>query len=136
MPIPLIRLVIYAHDVLLLKNFYQQHFDLPIIEEIAGEWVVFQAGKMELALHLVGQQYRNKERSAKTTHSDQGTKFVFAIDSGLSTHREKLLACGVKVSNLKRYDGFPYEMYDGRDPEGHIFQVMQFDSGHSDHHNR
>lgn len=139
MPIPLVRLIIYVRDVPLLKGFYQQHFDLPVIEEIEGEWVVFQAGKVELALHLVGQKYRNKEAAAPTGTAEQGsdeksdktagatTKFVFAIDSDLNAHREKMLAAGIRVGNVKRYEGFPYQMYDGRDPEGNIFQVMQWD---------
>ena len=33
----------------------------------------------------------------------------------------------LRFGKLKRYAGFPYEMYDGYDPEGNVFQVMQFD---------
>lgn len=132
MPIPLVRLIIYVRDVPSLKAFYQEYFELPVIEEIEGEWVVFQAGGVELALHLVGKKYRKEPASKAPETSEKQTtgattKFVFAIESDLAAHREKLHAAGVRVGNLKRYEGFPYEMYDGRDPEGNIFQVMRFD---------
>lgn len=132
MSIPLVRLIIYVRDFAAVKTFYQTHFDLPVIEEIAGEWVVFEAGKIELALHLVGEKYR-KEPPPPAAGSDSAktagptTKFVFAIESDLAAHRQKLKADGTRVGELKRYEGFPYEMYDGRDPEGNIFQVMRFD---------
>jgi len=54
-------------------------------------------------------------------------KFVFAITSDLAAHRARLEAAGIAVGDMKRYEGFPYEMYDGRDPEGNVFQVMRFD---------
>jgi predicted enzyme related to lactoylglutathione lyase len=137
MPVPLVRLILYVQDVERLKSFYAENFDLPVVEEIKDEWVVFKAGAIELALHLVGERYRKGaedgqgERPAEWPSSPKkagsNTKFVFAIESNLPAHREKLLAAGVKVGALKRYEGFPYEMYDGYDPEGNIFQVMLFD---------
>ena len=42
-------------------------------------------------------------------------------------HRDRLAGSGVTVRDLKRYDGFAYTMYDGIDPEGNVFQVMQAD---------
>ncbi len=137
MPVPLVRLILYVQDVATLKSFYADKFDLPVIEEIKDEWVVFKAGAIELALHWVGEKYRKGsedgqgERPAESPSSPKkggsNTKFVFAIESDLEAHREKQVAAGVKVGNLKRYPGFPYAMYDGYDPEGNIFQVMQFD---------
>jgi predicted enzyme related to lactoylglutathione lyase len=134
MPIPLVRLIIYVQDVTRLQSFYADNFDLPVIEEIKGEWVVFKAGPIDFALHRVGEQYRqgsaagqNAKSASLTSKTGSNTKFVFAIDSNLQVHREKLIAAGAKVGNLKRYEGFPYEMYDGRDPEGNVFQVMRCD---------
>lgn len=132
MSIPLVRLIIYVRDFASVKAFYQTHFNLPVIEEIENEWVVFEAGRIELALHLVGKKYRttttspaSNGKSAET--AGPTTKFVFAIESDLAEHRQKLKSAGVRVGELKRYEGFPYQMYDGRDPEGNIFQVMRFD---------
>ena len=41
MAFPLVRVIIYVHDVSKIKAFYTDNFDLPVIEEIEGEWVVF-----------------------------------------------------------------------------------------------
>ena len=58
MPLPMTRIILYVQDVTLLKAFYQRHFDLPVIEEIDGEWAVLDAGAIELALHLAGPAFR------------------------------------------------------------------------------
>jgi len=120
-----------------LQSFYVDNFDLPIVEEIKDEWVVLQAGSIELALHLVGEHYRKAAVAIRGDHDNKRpspphnahttTKLVFAIETNLAEHREKLLAAGIYVGALKRYDGFPYELYDGHDPEGNVFQVMRFD---------
>nr|WP_242449055.1 hypothetical protein [Burkholderia metallica] len=54
-------------------------------------------------------------------------KLVFTIDANIDAHRARLARDGVTVRDLKRYDGVPYRMYDGIDPEGNVFQVMQRD---------
>jgi hypothetical protein len=41
--------------------------------------------------------------------------------------REKLLSRGVRMRDLKRYDGFAQLMCDGEDPEGNVFQLSQAD---------
>ena len=50
MPLSMSRLILYVRDVARLKSFYQTHFDLAVVEEIENEWVVFNAGGVELAL--------------------------------------------------------------------------------------
>jgi catechol 2,3-dioxygenase-like lactoylglutathione lyase family enzyme len=58
-PLTMTRVILYVRDVERLKNFYRTHFGLPVIEEITGEWAVLTGGGVELALHLVGEPYRN-----------------------------------------------------------------------------
>lgn len=128
MPLPMTRIILYVQDVALLKTFYQRYFDLPVIEEIENDWVVLGAGAIELALHLAGPAFRHAvpadaEARAETSH----VKFVFAIGQDIGAHRGRLAGDGVTVRDLKRYDGFAYTMYDGIDPEGNVFQVMQAD---------
>ncbi|WGS44657.1 VOC family protein [Burkholderia sp. JSH-S8] len=125
MPIPMTRVMLYVHDVALLKSFYRQYFDLPIVEEIENEWIVLDAGKVELALHLAGPAFRGAASADRPRLTN--VKLVFSIASGLDAHRARLAGDGVAVQNLKRYDGFAYQMYDGVDPEGNVFQVMQAD---------
>lgn len=123
------RIILYVRDVALLKTFYQRHFALPVIEEIDGEWVVLDAGAIELALHRAGPAFRDAAISANTNaHAATGNmKLVFRIDADLDAHRDRLAHDGVTVRDIKRYDGFPYRMVDGVDPEGNVFQVMQPD---------
>ncbi|MDN7490909.1 VOC family protein [Burkholderia sp. AU45274] len=128
MPLPMTRIILYVQDVALLKAFYQRYFDLPVIEEIENEWVVLGASAIELALHLAGPAFRHAmsghtEPRAETSH----VKFVFSIDRDIAVHRNRLAGSGVTVRDLKRYEGFAYTMYDGVDPEGNVFQVMQAD---------
>ncbi|MBB5863664.1 VOC family protein [Xanthomonas sp. 3058] len=131
MSIALVRLILYVRNVAAVKAFYQTHFALAVIEEITDQWVVLAAGQIELALHLMGDRYRQQASSpgADTLRSAAGstTKLVFAITSDLAVHREHLRSAGIAVGELKRYPGFAYQMYDGRDPEGNVFQVMRLD---------
>ncbi|KUF21000.1 VOC family protein [Xanthomonas phaseoli] len=131
MSIALVRLILYVHDVAAIKAFYQTHFALAVTEEIADAWVVLAAGGIELALHRVGDAYRQRPSThapgpvADATRAT--TKLVFAIASDLPAHRAQLQHAGVQVGELKRYPGFAYQLYDGRDPEGNVFQVMRLD---------
>ncbi|RQZ40800.1 VOC family protein [Burkholderia sp. Bp9090] len=127
MPLPLTRIILYVHDVALLKAFYQRHFELPVIEEIDNEWVVLRAGAVELALHLAGPAFRHAGTLARSHADTCNVKLVFGIGTDIAAHRDQLAGDGVTVRDLKRYDGFPYRMYDGIDPEGNVFQVMQPD---------
>ncbi|EDT38748.1 VOC family protein [Burkholderia ambifaria] len=125
MPLPMTRVILYVRDVALLKAFYQRYFALPVIEEIDSEWVVLDAGAVELALHLAGPTFRRTAVPASAKADSSTVKLVFRIDADIDTHRDRLARDDVTVRDLKRYDGFPYRMYDGIDPEGNVFQVMQ-----------
>ncbi|WP_423380347.1 VOC family protein [Burkholderia sp. LMG 32019] len=127
MPLPMTRIILYVQDVMLLKAFYQRHFDLPVIEEIDGEWVVLDAGAIELALHLAGPAFRHATAPSNANPATNNVKLVFRIDTGIDAHRDRLARDGVTVRDIKRFDGFPYQLLDGIDPEGNVFQVMQPD---------
>ncbi|VVE77599.1 VOC family protein [Pandoraea sputorum] len=123
MPISMSRLILYVRDVELLKSFYRMHFAFPVIEEIESEWVVLKAGEVEIALHRVGVAYRDQPTSGETSNA----KLVFSVQSGLEDLRETLLKAGVRMREMKRYEGFPQSMCDGEDPEGNVFQLSQRD---------
>jgi predicted enzyme related to lactoylglutathione lyase len=123
MSVSMTRLILYVRDVALLKSFYRKHFDLPVTEEIEGEWVVLKAGGAEIALHRVGEPYRDRPAGANTSNA----KIVFSVQTGLVELREKLVNAGVPMRDLKRYDGFAQLMCDGEDPEGNVFQLSQAD---------
>ena len=127
MPLPMTRIILYVQDVTLLKAFYQRHFDLPVIEEIDGEWAVLDAGAIELALHLAGPAFRHAAALSNANPATNNVKLVFRIDADIDAHRDRLARDGVTVRDVKRFDGFPYRLLDGIDPEGNVFQVMQPD---------
>ncbi|HGO6121793.1 TPA: VOC family protein [Burkholderia cepacia] len=127
MPLPMTRIILYVQDVTLLKAFYQRHFDLPVIEEIDGEWAVLDAGAIELALHLAGPAFRHEAAPSNANPATNNVKLVFRIDADIDAHRDRLARDGVTVRDVKRFDGFPYRLLDGIDPEGNVFQVMQPD---------
>ena len=124
MPTCVTRLILYVRDVGLLKSFYQTHFDLAVVEEIQGEWVVLRAGALELALHLAGKPYRDNPLPVSARSN---TKIVFSVPSGLPEVRDRLAKAGVRMRNLKRYPGFSQLLCDGEDPEGNVFQLSQPD---------
>jgi catechol 2,3-dioxygenase-like lactoylglutathione lyase family enzyme len=123
MKLPLTRLLLYVQDPALLKAFYQSYFGLRLIEEIEAEWVVLDAGGVELALHRVGVPFRASPAPKNTSNA----KLVFTVPSGLGKLREQMANAGVSMREPKRYDGFPYLMCDGEDPEGNVFQLLQPD---------
>ncbi len=123
MQIAMTRLILYVRDVARLKSFYQTHFGFRVIEEIDNEWAVLMAGQVELALHLVGQPFRNVPLVSEQSNA----KVVFSVDSGLTELRSKLERAGVPVGEIKRYGGFAYSLCDGRDPEGNVFQLSEPD---------
>ena len=126
MPLPMTRIILYVQDVALLKAFYRQYFDLPVVEEIDDEWAVLDAGAIQLALHLAGPAFRHVAATPARADANH-VKLVFSIDTDIDAHRARLVRDRVTVRALKRYDGFAYRMYDGVDPERNVFQVMQPD---------
>ena len=123
MQVAMTRVLLYVRDVGRLKSFYQTHFGFRVIEEIDNEWAVLMAGQVELALHLVGQPFRNVPLVSEQSNA----KVVFSVDSGLTELRSKLERAGVPVGEIKRYRGFAYSLCDGRDPEGNVFQLSEPD---------
>ena len=117
------RVILYVRDTTRLKEFYQTHVGFRVIEEIAGEWTVLLAGQMELALHRAGRSFR----TAQPGIGQSNAKLVFTVSSGLPELRRSLEKTRVPVGKIKRYPGFSYSLFDGRDPEGNVFQLSEPD---------
>lgn len=122
-PLHLMRVMLYVQEPVLLKRFYQDYFGLALQEEIENEWVVLNAGGVELALHRAGAAFRGPWPEPSSSNA----KLVFQLESGIEELRERMAGAGVPMRELKRYDGFAYLMCDGEDPEGNVFQLLQPD---------
>ena len=114
------RVILYVQDVDRLSVFYREVFGFGVVEEIAGEWAVLEAGACQLALHRVGEAYRGKPAMGTSN-----AKLVLTIEAPLAATREALLARGVAMGEIKSYPGLTGPLCDGRDPEGNVFQLSE-----------
>lgn len=119
--ITLDRIILFGSDITGLKNFYQSIFKLLVIEEIENEWVVLKAGQMELALHRIGAEYRDDE----IFRAESNTKLVFTITADLDDFRAQLIKKGVRMKEVKSFEGIDFLFCDGEDIEGNVFQLCQ-----------
>jgi catechol-2,3-dioxygenase len=117
------RVILYVQDVERLKNFYKEIFEFPIIEEIKDEWVVFDVGACELALHRVGKPYRVADTSSWKIETN--AKLVLSVARDLNEMRAELVRQGVPMGDIKVYPGLTGPLCDGTDPEGNVFQLAQ-----------
>jgi predicted enzyme related to lactoylglutathione lyase len=123
MKVALGRIILFVQDVDRLASFYREAFGLIAREEIAGEWVVFDAGPCQLALHRVGPEYR--VANPVTAESCSNAKLVLSVDRPLADVRAELAAKGARMGEIKSFPGLPGPLCDGRDPEGNVFQLVE-----------
>jgi catechol-2,3-dioxygenase len=119
----LTRVILYVQDVVRLTTFYRDILGLPVVQEIAGEWTVLQAGACEIALHLAGAPYHVEDPS--TFDAESNVKLVLTVDRDLAALRDELSAKGVPMGSIKSYPPLTGPLCDGRDPEGNVFQLAQ-----------
>jgi catechol-2,3-dioxygenase len=124
--VSLFRIILYVRDVRKLAEFYRDTLGLSVVEDITEERVVIRAGHCELALHRVGKAFRGSEVDSSNTNSN--TKLVMGVNVDLKTLRDKLIANGVPMRELKSYVGIAGPLCDGTDPEGNVFQLAQIGS--------
>ena len=123
MPIALSRIILFVQDVDRLAAFYHDAFGLSAVKEIAGEWVVLDAGPCQLALHRVGPEHRAADAAARESSSN--AKLVLSVHRPLAELRAALVAKGVRMGEIKSFPGMAGPLCDGRDPEGNVFQLVE-----------
>jgi hypothetical protein len=117
------RIILYVQDVERLSTFYQDAFQLPVVETIKGEWAALRVGVCELALHRVGKPYRVAD--ASTWKVETNAKMVILVTRELKEPRAELIRKGVPMGRIKSYPGLTGPLCDGTDPEGNVFQLAQ-----------
>lgn len=118
MPTTLDSIVLFVKDVTALQQFYTSNFSLTVVEEIANDWVLLQAGGCGIGLHKIGADYADD----KTTETN--VKLVFAVDDILAL-QATLVAQQVNIGEIKTYPNYPFLLCDGKDAEGNVFQLKQ-----------
>ena len=117
------RIIIFGHLVEKLKFFYVENFGFSVIEEKTNQWIVLNAGQMEIAIHKIGQGYEPNEGEEFRVESN--IKLVFYINDNLENFRQRLIEKGVLIGDINSFDGINSLFCDGEDPEGNVFQIEQ-----------
>jgi catechol-2,3-dioxygenase len=123
MKIFLDSIILFVKDITLLKEFYNQSFGFAVEEEIGVTWVLLGSGRFRFALHQIPEEYIDKDDPDWNTENN--VKMVYIIDDDLAAFRQKLISNNVEVGDIQSWKGYPYDLFDGKDPEGNIFQVKQ-----------
>lgn len=123
MRLSLDTIMLFVHKLDTMQHFYAQVLQLPIVEEIPGQWVLLKAGHCNIGLHQIPPQYLQDWTPVNPEESN--TKIIFSVTEDLVALREHLVAQQVKLEAIKTFDGYPYWLCDGQDPEGNVFQLQQ-----------
>lgn len=119
----LTRIILFGHFVDRLKRFYVDYFGFSVVEEISDQWIVLNAGQVEIAIHKIGQGHEPED--GKAFKAESNTKFVFSINHNLEDFRHRLVDNGVVMGAVKSFEGINSLFCDGEDPEGNVFQIEQ-----------
>lgn len=123
MKMNLSMIILFVKDIDKVKKFYTEGFQLVMVEETPGQWVVLDAGNCQLGLHQIPAAYL--EAAASESNCESNTKIVFDVDEDIISLRERLLKQNVQVKDLQSFDNYPFLLCDGKDPEGNVFQLRQ-----------
>ncbi len=115
------RIILFGNDISALKDFYQSIFNFSLIEEIEKEWLVLNAGAIEIAFHRIGESFRNED----DFRAESNLKMVFSIEEDIEEVRKRLIERGAKMKDIKSFEGIDYLFCDGEDIEGNVFQLSQ-----------
>lgn len=117
-------IIIFCADVEKLSNFYKDNFGFAAIGLPDKNWTVLNAGETQIAFHKMGEQFLAVPPEQFKIEGSN-IKLVFEINTDIAVFRKYLLDKGIIIGEVKRFQGFPYAVCDGNDPEGNVFQVMQ-----------
>lgn len=115
--------MLFAKDIVRLTAFYRDGLGLRVVEaESSEDWVVFDAGGVQFALHAIPQAIARSIHISEPPHerSETPIKLVFQTDDldGVCARLERI---GVKLHPPRRSGS-----RDGVDPEGNVFQLTLF----------
>ena len=123
MQVRLEKIILFSADVLRLVRFYQDYLGLRILSEPDENWTILDAGGTTLAFHKIGTAYQQDSDRDQPTPSN--VKIVFETNQNLDAFRQLLIDNNIDVDVIRQFAGVNYRSFDGRDPEGNVFQVIQ-----------
>ncbi|WP_172280557.1 hypothetical protein AAEU33_08060 [Chryseobacterium sp. Chry.R1] len=113
-------LILYVQNIPLIKKFYTENFNLPVIEEDAS-WLLLNAGSVQIGFHKIGDRYLEKINAGY--QFDNNTKIVFEIDTDIEQARDEFVSKNILMREIKTFENYDYWLCDGTDPEGNVFQL-------------
>jgi catechol 2,3-dioxygenase-like lactoylglutathione lyase family enzyme len=112
---PLRRVIIFVQDVQACAQFYVDIFGFTRIEaDDPPSWQELETGGCRLAFHKV------RGFDGPTGSEDHPHKIVFFTDD-VASMRSRAIAHGAEMGKVKTFGALT--MCDGRDIEGHVFQL-------------
>jgi len=112
------RIVIYVSNPIRCASFYRDHFLFKATNEWNPDWAEVDGGSCKIGFH----QAYDKSGPVKTpTGSPNNPHKVSFLAEDVDGLREKLVAKGIKMSEIKNFDG--WRVCTGFDCEGHAFQL-------------
>ena len=120
MLLPLNRIIIFAGDVEKCANFFTQAFGFTQLPSIypKSEWIELETGGCRLAFH----QAHGPDGPIKSpTGSDWNPHKIVFYAQDVPAARTRLLAAGAPMEETHLSGDLA--LCNGRDPEGHVFQM-------------
>jgi catechol-2,3-dioxygenase len=114
-------IILFVKDCNRLKDFYTSNFNFETVEETPSQWVLLKAGNCEIGLHKIGDAYID----ISTSESETNTKLVFDTDADINLLHQQMKKKNIDVTDVKTWDNYNYWLFDGKDPEGNVFQLRQ-----------
>lgn len=109
-------IVLFVSNLEWMKLFYTREFGFEIKEE-SEVWILMNAGSIDIGLHRIGPGYEALHQA------ESNVKIIFDIDVPIETAHADLSTKGIRVGEIQNWDGYPFTVFDGMDPEGNVFQL-------------
>lgn len=122
MNLSLNTIILFVHQIEQQKKFYRDVFQLEVVEEYAT-WVLLKTPSCYLGLHQIPEEYLGDDPNEQV---DNNVKLVFdVLDLPLQQFHDQLTQHGVRLQSITTFDNYPFDLCDGKDPEGNVFQLRQ-----------
>lgn len=116
-------IILFVKNVSLLAEFYTDSFGCVVVESMGADWQLLDTGGASIGLHKIPDSFHDSQEAPQSYY--QNTKLVFMITENLEALRNRLLAKNISMRSINQYPQWGYEICDGEDPEGNVFQLKR-----------
>ena len=116
-------IILFVKNVSLLAEFYTSALGCTVIESMGAEWQLLDTGGASIGLHKIPDSYIDNNETPPSYF--QNTKLVFMVEEDLDSLRNRLVERNIAMRSINQYPQWGYEVCDGEDPEGNVFQLKR-----------